>query len=129
MTTFRQQIISRIHVRESQQLAALATRWWASIAAEMIPLVGTEGLYALYNRSISLTMGRYPWIGPHKSDLTFSALKVCIEKREPNEALEASVELLVEFANVLDTLIGDVLTSRIISAAWRDENVKEREET
>ena len=37
MITFRQQIISRIAVRTPHDLAQLATRWWAAIAAELIP--------------------------------------------------------------------------------------------
>lgn len=129
MSTLRQQIISRIEVRESQQLADLAMRWWVAIAAELIPLVGYEGFFAMYNRSVSLTRARFPWIGPQKSDLKFVALKISLEKNEPNDALEASVELLVQFTNILDTLIGDDLTSGIISAAWRQETSKDGEES
>ena len=128
MSTLRQQIISRIAARESQELADLATRWWAAIAAELIPLVGFEGFFALYYRSISLTRARFPWIGSQKSDLSFVSLKISLETRNADEALEASVELLVQFTNILDTLIGEVLTSGIISAAWRHDEPKDGKE-
>ena len=129
MSTFRQQIISRIAVREAQELADLAPRWWAAIASELIPLVGLDGFFALYFRSISLTRARFPWIGSHKSDLSFMSLKHSLETRNADDALEASVELLVQFTNILDTLIGEFLTSGIISAAWRHDATTDGEQS
>jgi hypothetical protein len=52
MTTrdeLRQQIISRVVVREPEELAALAMKWWAAIATELIPLVGHDGFDPEYS--------------------------------------------------------------------------------
>ena len=129
MTTFRQEIISRIAVRDPQELADLASRWWCAIAEELTPLIGVDGFFVMYQRSISLTRVRYPWIASQKGDLTFASLKLSLATRDPDDALEASVELLVQFTNILDTLVGEVITSGIISAAWRRDAPESGKET
>jgi hypothetical protein len=124
MTThdgFRQQIVCRISVREPRQLAKLARQWWAAIAAELIPLVGRDGFKVLYERSVYLTQARFPWLAPQQADLSFISLNASLAARGSDDAFRASVELLVVFADLLTGLIGEKLTSSIISAAWGDD--------
>lgn len=123
MTTFQQQLISRIGVCPPHELAPLVTRWWGAIAAELIPVVGFDCFFALYGRTMSLTRGRFPWIGKQQSELTFDSLKRSLETRNANEALDASVALLVHFTDILDRLIGATLTSHLVGAAWRHDHV------
>lgn len=121
MTThdeLRQQIVSRIAVRESTELASLAMQWWAAVASELIPLVGQDGFNVLYDRSVALTQSRFPWLAPQQADLSFTSLRASIAARSADDAFRASVELLVIFAGNLAGLIGETLASSIISAAW-----------
>ena len=117
----RQQIVCSIPVRDSRELAQLATRWWVAIAAELVPLLGHDGFNVLFDRCLHLTRDRFPWLERAQSDLSFISLGANLAARIYDDAVEANVALLVMFSDLLSGLVGEELTLRVISAAWGDD--------
>ena len=107
----------------STKSAAAAVSTWARAAAELAKLIGEGGVSALYARALHLTRETFPWVGrvegpPTRSDPHFADLKASLERRDPGEAIDASITFLTALTELLATLIGDGLSARILSAAW-----------
>jgi hypothetical protein len=60
----------------------------------------------------------HPW---QRTDSRFPDLKISLEGRDFAEAGEASIALLIAFIDILALLIGELLTTSILRAAWGDD--------
>lgn len=109
---------------DSSAIADAAVRTWTRAASVLAPLIGEGGMRALYTRSLHLTRSTFPWLAtveePAQVDAPFTDLRASLEHREPVEAIDASTALLVTFAELLVTLIGEALSMRLLSSAWAD---------
>ncbi len=105
-------------------VADVTVALWEPLATELTLIIGNGGFQSLYARSAHLTSAFFPWMALshalQQNDTRFLDLKMRLEGRDSSEACEASIALLVTFAGLLDVLIGDYLTSSILSAAWGD---------
>jgi len=118
---------------DAKAVADVGVRAWERVTSQFAPLIGEGGVDALYARSLHLTRSTFPWLAvpqePRQTDSPYTDLKLSLERREPNEAREAISALLVTFAELLTALIGETLTTRILSSAWAnggpDENAQE----
>jgi hypothetical protein len=127
----RQQMISKVLAPPSQDqdgAHAIATRtlWsWEQVAFHLTPLIGDAGLQSLYARAMHLVLPQCPALGPpqrnQQSESSFHKLKSDLESMDAAEAARASNLLLATFTELLSTLIGESLTSRILRSAWTDE--------
>lgn len=107
---------------DAKAIADDCVRAWERVTSQFAPLIGEGGVGVLYARSLHLTRSRFPWLAvpqePRRTDSPYTDLKVSLERREPSEAREAISALMVTFADLLTALIGETLTTRILSSAW-----------
>jgi hypothetical protein len=111
-------------MQRPEAIAETTLHLWERLASELISIIGEGGFQSLYSRSLHLVGTTLPWfaLSPSQpSDSLFTGLKMSLEGREPAEAGEASITLLTTFIDILAMLIGELLTTGILRAAWGDD--------
>jgi hypothetical protein len=106
-------------------VADAAIQAWLRAAAELGPLIGTEGVRAVYARCLLLAREAFPWLPP--AEITTSQVKAlgdlreALEGRGPPQAYEAITALLFNVADLLARMIGESLTIHLLDTAWGHE--------
>jgi hypothetical protein len=107
-------------------IAARALWSWEQMAFHLQPLIGEAGFQALYARTVHLTIPHFIGLTPARQseslDISFQTLRKDLESLTPAQAAEAGKMLLDTFTQLLSTMIGESLTSRILRSAWTDES-------
>lgn len=100
--------------------AAIST--WHQAAVRLAPVIGAQGVEVLFRRSLHLTKASIPWLTMAMDDGDFVALlatlQACLAEHVAADALEASYLLLVNFTELLASLIGNSLTERLLAPIW-----------
>ena len=126
----RQQLIEAAMANGANDVADVAIQRWQHLASQLISIIGEGGFNALYIRSVYLTQATHPWIvldeASHGGDFRFINLKNSLKGQSATEASEASFMLILTFTNILASLIGEALTTSILSSAWGD-NASDRD--
>ena len=121
----RHQLIERLMAQHSEKVADAAIDLWERMAAQIISIVGEDGFNSLYARSVFLAQPTFPWLAASalssQADQRFAELKKRLEGQPPSQAREANGLLLLTFTGILAALIGEPLTTRILSSAWGDD--------
>ncbi|MES2952546.1 MAG: hypothetical protein V4858_28795 [Pseudomonadota bacterium] len=95
---------------------------WDQLATQIIAIVGIGGFDALFARSIFLTQSKFPWLAGRSTSPAvghrFADLKASLEGTTPEQAYAANHMLMITFTDVLASLIGERLTTRILDTAW-----------
>ena len=105
-------------------IGAVSVDLWERLAFGLIPIIGEGGFQSLYARSIHLIAPTFPWMRqklPPAGESRFSGLKLCLDGHDADEAGEASTLLLTTLIDILILLIGELLTTSILSSAWGDD--------
>jgi hypothetical protein len=95
---------------------------WRLVATQLAPVIGARGLDVLFSRALHQTSVEFPWLaiavdrGGSASPLP--SLMVCLTGQLASTAAEASYMLLLTFTELLATLIGESLTTRILAPVW-----------
>lgn len=105
--------------RSAQEVAASAARAWQGLAERLTPIIGERGFLALYARSLHITQRDFPWMpldqsGVDASALALSSLEKSLQNQHPALAENAHRVLLTTFTALLDSLIGETLTARLV---------------
>jgi hypothetical protein len=120
----RYQIIQSLLAHPTEKAADTAINLWERMAAKIISILGEGGFNSLYARSVFLTQSTYPWIAAGSSspqdDHRFAELKMSFEAQTPAQANAANSLLLITFTDILASLIGEELVTRILHSAWGD---------
>ena len=91
---------------------------WQDMAARLEPVIGARGVDALFDRSLQLASRSFPWLaiaGDRGNRAALLAgLRARIAARETADAVEAGNALLLTFTELLQTLIGEPLTGRLL---------------
>jgi hypothetical protein len=117
----RHQIIETLTAQNTEKVADTAIILWEKLAAQIISVVGEDGFNTLYERSVFLNQSIFPWLPgllSCKTDQRFTGLKMSLEAQTPEQASTANSLLLITFTDILALLIGEQLTSHILSLAW-----------
>ncbi len=123
----RHQIIKNLTAQHSENVADAALNLWTQMATQIISIIGESGFDSLYARSVFLTQSTFPWLAtgpwlatasPSSSIQRFALLKTSLEQQTPAQASEANHLLLMTFTDILASLIGEPLTTRILRSAW-----------
>ncbi|MDP2111019.1 MAG: hypothetical protein Q8N48_02785 [Thiobacillus sp.] len=121
----RHQLIERLMAQYPEKVADAAIDLWEQMAAQIISIVGEDGFNSLYARSVFLAQPTFPWLAASalssQADQRFAELKKRLEGQTPSQAREANSLLLLTFTGILAALIGEPLTTRILSSAWGDD--------
>jgi len=126
----RQQMIVKVLAPASGSATGAAgiaarTLWsWERVAFHLTPLIGEAGFQSLYARAVHLTIPHCPGLTPARQaqpmEALFLKLKEDLESMDAAEAARSSNLVLATFTELLSTLIGESLTSRILHSAWTD---------
>jgi len=118
----RHQIIQRTIAKSTGDVADVAVKLWQPLAAQLISIVGEGGFNALYARSLHLVSRQYPWLASgtlaDSDNPEFKALKSSLENQSAADAGQAILAFLILFTDALSSLIGESLTTRILTSAW-----------
>lgn len=110
---------------DPRAVADAAVQAWIRAASELTPLIGAEGVRALYGRCIALARSTYAWLPPGEfatsQAKSLANLRDALQARGPSDAIEAGTASLVFLAELLGTMIGEGLTTRLLSSAWGHE--------
>jgi hypothetical protein len=122
------QAIQRVLTRESgtgadaKALAAAALRVYETLAVQLALLIGEGGVKALTARSLHLVKRDFPWLAETQEtdplEGPFAQLGVSLARQEPAVATEAATAALATLGGLLESLIGEALTMRVVRAAW-----------
>lgn len=96
---------------------------WNQVVTLLAPVIGTRGVEVLFSRSLHLTGRDYPLLAMAAGDQRdMASLLGVVNTRlascEMNEAVETSHSLLVNYTELLSTLIGESLTEQLLRPAW-----------
>ncbi|WON74042.1 hypothetical protein [Nitrosospira sp. Is2] len=118
----RHRLIKSLLVESDEQIADAAISLWEPMASEIISIVGEEGFNSLYARTIFLHRAVFPWLSVASDQLQanqgLAELKMSFKKQTPTQVSEANNLLLITFTDILASLIGEQLTTRILCLAW-----------
>jgi hypothetical protein len=107
---------------DAKARAAAALRVYETLAGQLALLIGDGGVTALTARSLHLVQQDFPWLAEAQATNTsqspFAQLGLCLERQEPAVAAEAAAAALATLGGLLETLIGEALTMRVLRAAW-----------
>ncbi|MEB0147677.1 hypothetical protein [Pseudomonas sp. CCC2.2] len=92
--------------------------------AALTPIIGQQGVVALYRRSLYLCASTHPRLaGTHqhvRTDIDLTALKSMLVKQNSTEACLFGEELLKTFYELLTTLVGPSLTEHLLRSVWEN---------
>jgi hypothetical protein len=91
---------------------------WQSLALALGKIIGELGFESLFFRCVYQSQARYPWLASNGDAKAIDHLAACLATRDPAQAEQASLELLSLFTDTLILLIGELVTNRILLAAW-----------
>lgn len=118
----RHQIIKSIMAQHTEKIADAAILLWEQMATQIISIVGESGFNSLYARSVFITHSTYPWLAADsltpQTDHRFAGLKMSLAGQTLAQASEANSLLLLNFTDILASLIGEQLTITILRSAW-----------
>lgn len=92
------------------------------MSGALTPIIGEQGVAALYRRSLHLCTSAHPRLAGLydglQGELNLTALKSVLIEQSPAEALFFGEVMLTTFYELLTTLIGPSLTARLLSGVW-----------
>ena len=93
---------------------------WAKMAVALAKIIGDAGFESLFFRSLHQIEARHPWLvaSIDPSVKSIDHLAACLARREHADSEEVSITLLIIFTDTLNLLIGELVTNRILLAAW-----------
>jgi len=105
---------------DAGSVADAARAAWLQIAAALSPIIGRQGVAALYRRSLHLAQAHNPALAAAQDDTAgaadFSALRAALAGQTSGSAVAANNALLDTFHELLSRLIGASLTERLLGS-------------
>lgn len=117
----RKQIIDIVVALPEGDSKRVVESLFEPLRTELTFLVGEEGFRSIFERSVYLTSHKYAWLVAQQPALDTSPLtdlETRLAQQESTEARAASTALLLNFSDLMASLIGEVLTIDILRSAW-----------
>jgi hypothetical protein len=96
-------------------------RPWLRLGGQLVPLIGETGFCALFVRAARLAGPASGWLAPDQScrsaNQLFAGLATNLAALDATAAAAANTALLNTFTKLLSALIGEALTTRLLSAS------------
>ena len=117
----RKQIIDIVAALPEGDSKGIVEILFEPLRIELTFLVSEEGFRSIFDRSVYLTSHKYVWLATHQplqetSPLT--ELETRLSQHDFTEVRAASTALLLNFSDLMASLIGEVLTIDILRSAW-----------
>jgi hypothetical protein len=129
--SIRTVLAQRVGIPDSKATANATAATWRLLAAQLAPVVGARGLEVLFDRALRMTSATFPWLavsGGNGAGLLPGVMEVLACQR-PAEAAEASYTLFLTFTELLMTLIGESLTTRLLAPVWSSPSLSSVQES
>jgi hypothetical protein len=116
---------------DAAAIASAARRLCERFAQQLTPIIGDAGVSAICSRSLHLALRQLPppMPIPAQNGGPFARLQVALQGLEPRDATEAAVGVLTTASTLLDSFIGEGLTTRLLRGAWPDNFDGDSQET
>lgn len=98
--------------------AAAAGSVYDKLQAHLAPLLGAAGVQALFARSAKLAQADFGCLAEVSFEDGSSKLRECMQSQDPDVAAASAAGLFATFFGLLDTFIGDRLTTQMLRRAW-----------
>ena len=106
---------------------------WRLVETQLVPVIGARGLEVLFRRALHQTTAAFPWLAAsvdrRGSAGVLPSLTACLAAEHAATAAEAAYVLLLTFAELLATLIGESLTERLLAPVWARPSLPSEQET
>jgi hypothetical protein len=103
-------------------LPEAAVRVYGRLAQQLTPLIGAAGVGALAARSLHLAQREFPCLAeirnPEQSHELLTQLGPCLARQDPRVARDAAAAMLATFTDLLEALVGEGLSARLLGTAW-----------
>jgi hypothetical protein len=124
----RQEAFRRLLAREvggsndAPAIALAARRLCERFAQQLTPIIGNAGVSAIYLRTLHLAQRQFPSLAliPPQGDGPFARVQESLRGLEPGVASDAAIVVLTTASNLLESFIGEGLTTRLLRGAWPD---------
>jgi hypothetical protein len=107
---------------DASALAQATVDRWRDLTSQLAPVIGAGGVKALFGRAVQKASANYPWLAIPLEDGTEAALLLTLKARFAGEEVatveKAIATVLLNFVELLATLIGESLTVRLLGPAW-----------
>jgi len=118
---------------DASAIAEATLNTWRQVTDRLAPVIGARGVDALFSRSLHVTSKTFPWLAMAGNDgssaTLLASLKLRLAGQETAAAAQASYSLLVNFTELLATLIGASLTERLLAPVWRPPSPESEQES
>jgi hypothetical protein len=105
---------------DAPAIAGEAVRRWSLLQSRLAPIIGEDGFRVLFARSLHRARMEHAWLArtPSKrGKATFSSLQASLKSQTPASASSGSEALANHFNELLNSLIGEELATRLIGPA------------
>jgi len=107
---------------DAATMAAATIGIWQDVDVALSPIIGQQGVAALYKRSLYLALTEHPClVAAYRGELRpgdFSALDIALASQTSAHAEAAITALLNTFRDLLTHLIGGSLCERLLRTVW-----------
>jgi hypothetical protein len=107
---------------DAAALAAAAISIWQEMAGRLVPVIGGLGVDVLFRHALHLTGKTFPCLAlatnEGSSAKLQAELQACLAASEADVAIAASTALLATFMELLNALIGESLSERLLAPVW-----------
>jgi hypothetical protein len=107
---------------DAAKIAEATIAIWRDIDAALNPVIGHQGVAALYLRSLFLARRSRPWLASSddgaQTSIDYAALESTFAKQSSSEAVAGGDLLFQTFHGLLTSLVGPSLTERLLRSAW-----------
>lgn len=117
----RKQIIDIVAALPESDSKGIVESLFEPLRIELTFLVSEEGFRSIFDRSVFLTSQKFTWLAaqqPLQATSSLADLETRLARQEFTEVRAASTALLLNFSDLMASLIGEVLTIDILRSAW-----------
>ena len=115
-------LAQRIQSGGATGIADATVMLWQEIDTALSPVLGKQGVAALYRRSLHVTAAAWPWLAGLSVDLApsldLAPLKAALFQQSSAHAAAAGDVLLHTFRELLANLVGPSLTDQLLRSVW-----------
>ena len=121
----RLQMIEAALTRHPEAVVQTTIRLWEQLAPELILIIGQGGFTPLFARSVRQVCKQHACLAQYVAKPLdkerFTELRNCLQAQDPAQASQTSLDLFAIFLDLLDSLIGEELTTHLLHSAWSKE--------
>jgi hypothetical protein len=119
--------IGKLMVQREETRAEVMVHLWTCLSKVLISMLGLPAFVSVYESNLYRTQSTFPSLRKGDDglyDLTFNDLKISIEEMSENNAENCSIETLRAFIVLLNSLVGEKITTNILIQCWGKDIVE-----